>query len=347
MKRIVMIAPFGGPVNGVKVLSNQIANYFAIEPGYKLNIIDTAQAKSPEDFGKFNFKKLFDLRRLLSKMRKISSDDFVYMNFSPSGFAFYRDYLLLNYVLRKTKNVTLHLHANGLEKKKHFFGNKKFNVLKCIVITQHQFDVLSFIKHRVLLPNALKDFYKNKIRLHKNTQQIQVLFFSNLSREKGTKRLFEFCQYCTKHKLPYKIFICGGVLDAYSKKLLQKIMELKNNNIQILNPIQSTRNKMQLFEKSHFLLFLSDPYYEVYPLVYIEALMNGVSIITTPQYVANEVVSENNGVLIADSKSAVQFIEQNKAGLNTLCSRNRFKFEAFYDFENYFKKLKNIIVNAH
>lgn len=347
MKKIIMIAPIGGPVNGVTVLSNQIAEQFKNEQNYKLKIIDTAQAKSPEDFGKFNFKKIIDLRIVLNQIQEIKSDDYVYMNFSPKGFAFYRDYLLLNFVLKKTKNISLHIHANGLENKKRFFRKNKFNVVKCIVITDHQFEKLSFFKNRILLPNALKDHYENNVKLNKNNEQVNLLFFSNLSEEKGAKRLFEFCRYCTLQNKEYKITICGGILDDFSKNMIQEVIQLNNENIQILDPIKLTDEKMKLFQESHFLLFLSDPFYEVYPLVYIEALMNGVSIITTPQYVANDVISDNVGCIYTDSESVVQFIDQNKADLNVLCSRNRFKFEAFYDFENYFKKLKNTIINAH
>src|SRR5690606_32278154 len=126
MKKIFMITPLNGPLNGVKVLSKQIADRFLELEDYKITLVDIAQAKSPEDFGKFSFKKLKELIKLYQQLRNITADDCVYMNFSPKGFAFYRDYLILFYVLHKTRNVTIHLHANGLEKKRKYFSGKRF-----------------------------------------------------------------------------------------------------------------------------------------------------------------------------------------------------------------------------
>src|SRR5690554_7402102 len=80
MKKIIMITPFKGPLNGVKVLSKQIADRFLELENYKIKLIDTAQAKTPEDFGKFNLKKFKELATLYRELRNIEADDYVYMN---------------------------------------------------------------------------------------------------------------------------------------------------------------------------------------------------------------------------------------------------------------------------
>lgn len=346
MKKIIMITPFKGPLNGVKVLSKQIADRFLELENYKIKLIDTAQAKTPEDFGKFNLKKFKELATLYRELRNIEADDYVYMNFSPRGFAFYRDYLMLFYVLYKTQNVTIHLHANGLEKKRKYFSGKRFSKIRCIVITQNQLQKLTFFNDRFLLPNALMDYYNGNFEIEKEKRKTKVLFFSNLSKSKGTQALYEFCSYCTEYNKDVEITICGGVLDVFSQNKIEQIKALHNKNIHILDPITDPDQKMKLFEKNHFLLFLSKPFYEVYPLVYIEALMSGLSVITTPQYVSPEVISGNTGVLFTTSEAAIRFIENNKNDLTALCMANRIKFEQFYDFENYFIKLKKFILNA-
>ena len=61
--------------------------------------------------------------------------------------------------------------------------------------------------------------------------------------------------------------------------------------------VSDMEEKSKIYSEATALLFLSDKNYEVFPLVYIEALMHGLPIISTPQHVAESVVKEN-GIII-------------------------------------------------
>lgn len=344
MKRLFVISPLTGPVNGVKIISKQIINRFLATDSIKVKTIDTAQAKSFEDFGKFGVAKIFFIKQIIKEIEVIKKEDFVYMNFSTKGFAFYRDYYILSKVLSKSKNVTLHIHANGLEKKKRFFSSSKFKNVKCILINQKQYEKIDFFEKKHLLSNALEDYYNGHFINKRNRESIKILFFSNLSKPKGVQSLYEFCEFCTKNNKDFDITICGGILDSFSEEKMRLIRQLNNKKITILPPITDEEQKMELFSQADFLLFLSDSYYEVYPLVYIEALMNGVSVITTQQYVSEEIISGKTGSLF-DLEQAVAFIEEKKDKLDDLCSANRTKFEKNYNFTDYFSTIKKYILN--
>ncbi|MFA5555577.1 MAG: glycosyltransferase [Flavobacteriaceae bacterium] len=344
MKRLFVIFPLGGPINGVKIISKQIIDRFLKTDSLQVKTIDVAQAKSFEDFGKFGVGKIFFLKQIVKKTEAIKKEDFVYMNFSTKGFAFYRDYYILSKVLSKSKNVTLHIHANGLEKKKRFFSSAKFKDVKCIFITQEQYNKIDFFEKKYLLPNALEDYYNGNFVNERKRETIKILFFSNLSKPKGVQSLYEFCEFCTKNNKDFDITICGGILDSFSEEKIELIRKLDNDRTTILPPVTDEEQKMKLFGQTDFLLLLSDAYYEVYPLVYIEALMNGVSVITTKQYVSDEIISGGTGSLF-DIEQAVAFIEKKKDKLDDLCLANRTKFEKSYNFADYFSTIKKYILN--
>lgn len=342
--KLFYIFPLKGPVNGVKVIANYVLDTF-IEMNIRAKVIDTSQAKSYSNFGKFDFSKILFFSKILKGVRDVKKGDFIYMNFSTRGFSLYRDWFILNLLVIRKSNVTIHVHANGLESIPQFL-KKVICKTKIIVINKDQFEKLKEYPSVFCIENALPDYYSKKFNpTIIESKNISLLYMSNISKPKGVDLLNNICQLIENKRLNYSLTISGGILDEYSKQIIDEIV-LNHRFVNFLGPTEDSDQKMKLYREHDFLLFLSDENYEVYPLVYIESLMNGLPIITTKQIVAEQVTSDNLGLLLHQD-NFISFISEfsDKKNRLELKRKIRQKFEKEYSFEEYCNSIKNIIFN--
>ena len=344
MNKLIFIFPIDGPINGVKVIAKELLSFFDKEQLHIINI-NTAQAKSYSNFGKFNFGKILFVAKIFNSLLHLDQKNNVYMNFTTKGFSFYRDFFIVWFLTFKKSNITLHIHQNGLEKIKSKFVFKVLNKAKIIVINNQQQQDLKKFKNLYCVYNVLPDFYNGIFQpaVSSTSEYIQLLFMSNISVPKGINLLLQICQKIKERQLNYQITICGGILDNYSQSVINQLQS-DFNFITFLGPIEDDIKKMEIYKTHDFLLFLSDNNYEVSPLVYIEALMNGLPIITTPQIIAKNVTAQGSGIII-ENENFIDFISDHCQHelLLKLKLKNRIKFEKEYNFTAFYKSIKNIV----
>jgi glycosyltransferase involved in cell wall biosynthesis len=343
--KLFFIFPIKGPVNGVKIIAQHLLNAF-LNDELKTILIDTSQAEKYKEFGSFNFKKLFFVFTIFKKLKEISKGDFVYMNFSTKGFSLYRDLWILRYLNHKKANITIHIHANGLDEIRNIYLKKMINKVKIIVINNKQFELLKGYKSVYCVKNCLPDYYGGEFNFtYTYTEEKKLLYMSNLSEQKGIDKLMSICKSVENQK-NYTITICGGVLDQYSQEVLNEILE-KYKFVSFLGPIELLDKKMEIYKEHDFLVFLSDEDYEVFPLVYIEALMNGLSVISTSQIVLDDIISNESGLLLNDN-NYIDYINtyDTEAKILELKRKNRLKFEQSFQFNAYYQSIKKIIFDA-
>lgn len=352
--RLWFCFPLGGPNNGVKIISSYIYQHLSERNNYSLVLVDTAQARDYRNFGKFNWNKIWLSVRLLWQVRKIQQHDRVYLNFTPKGFAHYRDMALIFFSLARGGKVTLHVHANGLEKKIKGWNRKLLQKTKIIVINTQQLQALESQGLRVILiPNALPDYFHgaayNELPEDPCTNRaLRLLFFSNLSEEKGVRRLREAVEGIASSKLTVEVRICGGILDDLAGKIVDDLVA-RYAFVTYEGPVHNTDKKFELYRKSDFVLFLSDEYYEVSPLVYIESIMSGVPVITTAQVVANTLEADGCAFIIDDAGSEIGPLLTNLSAapekISMVKSNCRETYLAEYSFEDFMGKIIKTLEN--
>lgn len=347
-KTIFFCFPLSGPNNGVKVISTHILKSLSMDKRFSLQTIDTAQAKGFNNFGNLNFNKILQTIPLLKKLWQVNNQDIVYLNLTPSGFAFYRDLMMIVICKIKKGNITIHVHANGLEHKLNIITNYILKNIKIISINQSQFNKINqYHKNTFIVENALPDYYQNNFILPNNGEKIRLLFFSNLSKKKGLDRLIALIKLLANKDLYYEINICGGILSKKDENIFIDLKK-KYNYINYFGPITDDRIKFGFLSNSDFLLMLSDPGYEVSPLVYIEALMSGLPIFTTPQEVSKKIVASGCAFEINDTFDNLIEItsrfHQNKTALMDLKHYCRAKYYSNYSFEDFIAQISNILL---
>ncbi len=349
--RINFCFPLKGPTNGVKIISRSIYETFCENDWYSLRTIDLSQARKFSSYGKFSLWKLVNTFNIIIEFLKIRSNEIVYLNFTPKGFAYYRDILLLRICIMKRARTTIHIHANDLDLKINARNKRLFQSVNIIVINREQQTKLDQKGlQSFLVPNALPDLNPEGVRELKGGVMSSpvFLFLSNLSLEKGTPRLLELSKTFKELGLDLHLKIGGGILDSASAAILDEVCR-ENDYVDYLGPVSDLDIKKELFLTSDFLLLLSDPGYEVSPLVYIEALMHGLPILTTSQVVARPLIDAGCAFLLTEEGRIPALLDltsmelAERLRLKYLC---RAYYEKMFSFDKYVFQLKQIIESS-
>lgn len=349
-KKLYFCFPLTGPNNGVKIISNYIYDSFDKNNDFKLKIVDTSQASDYSNFGKFNLKKIFKTIKIFKKLFNIKRGECAYINTTPSGFAFYRDLLLIYLCWLKNANITLHIHANGLENNLSSLNLWLFKKTKIIVINKKQYsNLLPFGLNLHIINNALPDFNNAKFSFDNtnNNSCIKLAFLSNISIKKGAERLKLIVEVLKGMDLDFQLNICGGILDKKSEIIINNLTK-RYNFVSFYGPVVKLKSKQKFLNDNDLLLLLSNEDYEVSPLVYIEALMAGIPILTTKQVVSSEIIKEGCAFLLNKDCSNIDEIlklwKMNPEELVTLKHKCRSLYLRNYSFDDFQLKVKSIIL---
>ena len=233
-----------------------------------------------------------------------------------------------------------------LEKKINFLTGIILKGVKIIVINTDQLNKIQKKHQEVfLIKNALPDYHNNALE-PKFNNKIRLLFFSNLSKEKGLFRLIDVARKIDESNISCELNICGGILNSDFKSIIDKLV-FTYNFVKYHGSITDEKEKFLFFSESDFLLFLSDINYEVSPLVYIEALMSGLPIISTEQIVSPDIVNSGNMFILREDLGKIVSIlsNYNKSfnELSQLKKKSRNYYLKEYSFENFVYEIENVL----
>ncbi|TRX51648.1 glycosyltransferase family 4 protein [Fulvivirga sp. M361] len=283
---------------------------FIKDNGYTTAIINLDFAKSIGDIGSFRMRKLIKFIQLcfelLIKIIKFKPD-IVYYNFSSSGlFSIFRDFFFAKLSLIFCKKLVLHIHTAGISERAHRSSLIKL-LYKCIfkysnIITLSNSlkkDLLHFkIKKSYVLNNGIQDELSRGLKkTESNTPNI--LFLSNFLKSKGVLDLLEALSRLKNLSLDFTAIFVGNPADITHEQLQEKTRLLNlEKYVLILQPAFGSEKKKILANADVFCL---PTYYsnEAFPLVILEALMNGLPVISTTQGAIPEIVDHGeNGYII-------------------------------------------------
>ncbi|MCM2535839.1 glycosyltransferase family 4 protein [Neobacillus pocheonensis] len=350
MKKICLIGQFPPPVHGLSKALDTIIKSEYLTRKYQLVKIDI----------KNNIKIINHLKQINK-----SDCDLYYFTISQTKFGNLRDMFILWKLLHKKKKVVIHYHGGYY---KELFNN--FNSLQKIINKK----LISNTDIMIALSDGLKEIFEDvidikKIRICENyvedsslidnnefdikisemnqvNQKLEIVYLSNFIKSKG---YFDVLKAAKKLKGQNVLFHFAG--DFFSKQEEKEF----NDYVQINNLKQSViYHGVVKGQKKKDLLFKGDiftlpTYYpkEGQPISIIEAMGNGLTIITTNHAGIPDIVNLENGYLIKP-KSPNEIVEvitdllKNRNKLVDFAKKNRnYTLMKFKEID-YIKRLENI-----
>ena len=316
MQKILMIGPFPEPVHG-QSMANKILFDGLKSKGYKVDNIDTtllSKIEGSDGLKKSFFKKLFmAFGKMFSELFKMLFNryDLVYITPGHSflGFMRYSPYILIC----RLKNLPYFLHshggrigntyreAGGLKKRMlKFFIKKTSGAIVLGDSLKWMFEGIVpeekiFVCHNGVPAESASDPKEVQEKIGSKSKVLNLLYLSNLMKEKGIMDIFKSLEYFQKSGIDFKLKIAGNI----EKKLEERIMsyfEKYKERVRYLGVVGG-EEKRELFLESD--IFILPTYYPIegQPISILEAMINGCAIVTTDQGGIGDIFKDGlNGV---------------------------------------------------
>lgn len=335
MKKILMIGPFPGSLNG-QTIANQTA-FEGLSAMYNVERINTLKENTFTDKskqGKFIFSKFFRiLKELLNEIKIIfkGNYDVVYMTSGQSflGFMRFAPYMLTCII----KGIPYYNHIHGgyfrkmydsqnrfKQKLLNFFikkstgmivlGNSLRGMFKGILQEDKIYVCENGVQDDVV---ATEDEIKEKIERYKKDTKKRVIYLSNLMVEKGILDLLKASEKFNDDEIEFNL---AGAIEPSIKNIVEDYLKRYPNKIKYHGIVRGEEKKKLLLENYIFIL---PSYDEGQPISILEAYATGCAVITDESVGGIKDIFQDgiNGVSIKnrdieDTTDTIRNIEENK-----------------------------------
>ncbi|MEI2710160.1 MAG: glycosyltransferase family 4 protein [Chitinophagaceae bacterium] len=358
--KILFLVQLPPPIHGAAIINKYLQDSTAISNYFDTKFLNIATANEIKDIGSFSIKKIIKTVLLYFRVLKLilqENFEVVYITLSPVGLAFFKDGLFVVIAKLFRRKVVIHLHGKGiaLEREKNFIFEKLyrfiFNNTYCICLSNTLVkDIFGLrVKKCFILNNGVQTQVLNySINLKKN-KTIQLLFLSNLIKEKGIIEFLEVCKRLTELNVKYKARIIGKPYDIKETNINEFVSA---NNIVDKIEYQGAKystEKNDILSKTDILIFPTKYKNEAFPLVLLEAMQFGIVPIATSEGGILDIIQDEKTGFIVSNTSIVDaivkkviFLEKSREILAEMSENCRNDFFSKYTIEKFEENTINI-----
>ena len=359
--RILFLLHLPPPVHGSSVIGKNIRDSIKINESFNCNYINLLASSNVSEPGKVSIKKIFSFsitvfKVLLSMMRR--RPQLCYIALTTTGFAFYKDLILISLLKLFHIKIIYHLHNKGIK----YYQKRKINkfcykfIFKksdTIILSKYLYsDIISFVNKSNLhiCQNGIADNnnFNKRLRNKEGSSPIgSLLFLSNLIESKGIIILMKALALLKQKKIPFKCEIIGNEGNVSISQLIDLKNKLGlNTEIAFHGGIYGTEKKYAFLEADIFVL---PTYNECFPLVLLEAMSYSLPVVTTFEGGIPDIVEENvTGFLIPPKDSIaladkLELLIKNPELRHRLGNAGRKKFECEFTVKKFEQRLERIL----
>ena len=347
------------PVHGSSIVGQYIKNSTLINTTFCCRYINILASRKINETGKISFIKVFWFLgiwfRLFFEIIK-KKPDICYLALTATGAAFYKDVMLV-FLLRafQIKRV-YHLHNKGVSKNqssriKVALYKYVFKDADIILLSKYLYnDIQSFVSesHVSICPNGI-DFFDSKPKLFSSHKPVKILFLSNLIETKGVFVLLEACSILQNKGFDFECDFIGSEGDLNISQFDEKVNQLHlTDHVNYLGP-KYGKEKQKMLSEADIFTFPTFYSNECFPLVLLEAMSEGLPVVSTYEGGIPDIVEENvTGYLvpqrnIGDLALKLEALITNKDLRIKMGNAGRLKFEAEFKLSIFEHKIVEIL----
>ncbi|QLG44572.1 glycosyltransferase family 4 protein [Costertonia aggregata] len=323
MKKILFILHYPPPIHGAAMVGKHIRDSELINASFDCTYINLSTSASVTEIGKGGIKKIIRyLNILYFTIKNVLQyrPNLIYITISATGAGFYKDALIALIVKLMRVKVVYHFHNKGIDKHQdkwldNILNKLIFKNVEVILLSEHlYYDISKYVSKANVhyCPNGIPENRKqNSGSIEKgNSENVMVLFLSNLLISKGIYTLLDACRLLKDKNLPFQCILAGGEGDIDTATLAKRISLLEIDDKVTYVGKKYGNDKENEYSKADIFVFPS--YDETFGLVNLEAMQFNLPVISTNEGGIPDVVLDNvTGFLVPshDSKALAEKLE--------------------------------------
>lgn len=297
--KVLFILHLPPPCHGAAEMGRMIRESARVNETFEARYINLSASQSIEEVGRFAWKKLTVLFRLLRQVRKevrTWKPDLVYLTPSSTMPGLLKDVLVKRRVGRT--NVVLHFHNKGVAARQDRFLD---NLLYCSLFRRAYVILLApalYPDMQKYVPADRVSFCANGIAVpampqREEPEHPRLLFLSNLIRSKGVPELLETCQILQQEGVDFVCELVGKETEDYSAASLDVEIREKGltDCVRYVGP-KYGEDKWATLAGADVFVFPSWYPAECFPLVLLEAMAAGLPVVTTDEGAIPDIVRD-------------------------------------------------------
>ncbi|MFH1378724.1 MAG: glycosyltransferase family 4 protein [bacterium] len=311
---MIIIGPSPPPYNGMSIVTETFIKS-RIHDEFDIRHLDTADRRSIMNMGRFDIMNItLALKHAVVFVWMLLkyNPDMVYLPIAQNIAGFMRDSLFLIPAGILKKRTIIHLHGSYFHD---FYINLRKTAQKYVKFSlqyvsgaivlgtclKNIFDGLISKEKIHVVPNGIRDMFKGLDFRRKKSDFTQILFLSNLMKEKGIIQLLKVIPAIISHNRNVRFVFAGEWFRESDKKEAFVLINKENLHPYItFTGVIKGEEKCEYLIKSHIFVMLSiSPPYEGQPMVILEAMSAGLPVISTSKGAIPEtIIDDINGFLI-------------------------------------------------
>lgn len=310
------------PVHGSTIVGKLVKESNLLNDSFRGRYINLILSDNVDESGKTSPKKLLRVIitwfNLLAKLLH-QKPDLCYYALTTTGSAFYKDVLMIALLQFFRVKIVYHIHNKGMvQARKRKLNNRLYRfVFKnayVILLSRHLYnEVEPYVPEGQLFccPNGVKDCESGSANPNlSDDKSFNILFLSNLMKEKGVFVLLDACSILRNKGLSFHCDFVGGEGDISAKEFEAHVRERGlEKQVKYLGK-RYGQLKDKSFEQAD--VFVLPSQRDCFPLVVLEAMQHSLPVIATYEGGIPDMVDvEDTGFLFSpfDVDGLVQKLE--------------------------------------
>ncbi len=346
--KVLFILHLPPPMHGAAMMGSYIRHSKVINNDFEADFVNLATNKILSQSGKGSLRKIFTFSSLISRLTKALSRkkyDLCYITLTAQGAGFYKDALIVSIVKMWNKKIIYHFHNKGISLPKNKFTDllyrHVFKNTKSILLSRYLYpDIQQYVKQKDVFycPNGIPELPVSTNPESKPESYLDeccnLLFLSNMMYEKGIFVLLDACELLITKKLHFKCHFVGGWLNVSKEEFENQIRNKNLSGTAVAYGPKYDEEKLSFYRQAD--IFVFPTFYDTFPLVCLEAMQNGLAVVSTPEGGIPEIVIDGETGFLVPQHDAVALSEKLTMLIEQPELRSRMKLEGKKRFEQYF-----------
>lgn len=351
--KVFFIMHMPPPVHGAAMVGKFIHDSKLVNDNFSCRYVNMMLANSLEDIGQCGLKKLLLFVRQFKEIKntiKIFHPNLIYVTPNSSGGAFYKDFVLLQFVKMCAKRygkqspyeIVVHFHNKGVANNQDkFLDNLLYKVffknIKVILLADVLYkDVEKYVQREnvYICPNGIPESVSNVSNV-KNISEAKMLFLSNLIISKGVIVLLDALAILKKRDYRFScVFVGGETAELNASSFL---CEVEKRGLMGMVSYEGSKygdDKRLYFQTSDIFVFPS--FNDAFPLVLIEAMQYKLAIVSTDEGGISDMVVDGENGLICERKNPKSLADALAKLLDNVDLRRLYGENGYVKYKNEF-----------